>query len=62
MSDKQFPKQEVTLAELLEAAKVVLSSPIILFVGGQVTVINADEIYDPFPEKKEAEDAHGPIG
>ena len=56
------PKKEVTLAELLEAAKTVLSSPIILFVGGQVTVINADEIYEPFPEKKKAEDAHGSTG
>lgn len=48
MSD---PKQ-ITLAELVDAMKIVLSSPIILFVNGQITVINADEIYDPFPEKQ----------
>ncbi len=48
MSDQK----QVTLTELVEAMKIVLSSPIILFVNGQITVINADEIYDPFPEKK----------
>ena len=55
MSD---PKQ-ISLTELLDAMKTVLSSPILLFVNGEVTVINADAIYEPFPEKKEAEDAHG---
>jgi hypothetical protein len=51
MAGMSDPKQ-ITLAELVDAMKIVLSSPIILFVNGQVTVINADEIYDPFPEKQ----------
>lgn len=62
MSDTQKQPAQVSLAELLEAANTILSSPMILFVNGQVTVINADEIYDPFPEKKEAKDAHGSTG